>query len=621
MYSSIGEVEAILDSGKRSCAMVAPSFPAEFPELEPYVLVGMLRDLGFDLVVEVAFGADLVARAYHQLLHDNPGRRYIATTCPAVVGYVEKYAPEIVSSLAPVVSPMTATAYGVHKIYGKDIDLVFIGPCLAKKREAAKEKKGGIRSVLTFTELRELFASRGVGAVQPSDFDPPPSGLGGLFPLSRGVLQAADIYEDLLTGEVVATSGKENLPTAVQEFLRGEIDARLLEILCCRGCVMGPGVSSDDSRFQRMASVRRYVQGRVEESTSAERDEALAGFWGMDLSRGFQADDTRLPKPLEGDIVDIVNKLGVPGSSGELNCGACGYAGCRDHAIAIYQGLAELDMCLPRTIEKMRGTLDELYKSNRELSSTKQALFNAEKIASMGQLSAGIAHELNNPLGVIQLYSNLLLDDMKEDNELFPDVAMIAQQAKRCKEVISGLLNFAKQNKVILRRESLPDWMEQCLAEIQIPAKIDLRIINKMRDPYVDMDAGQMSQVLSNLVFNAIDAMPEGGSLTIDCSDRDDKVYFTVLDTGHGIKPEHVEKVFEPLFTTKQMGRGTGLGLAVAYGILKMHRGNIKFETNSDSSVGETGTRFLVSFPRRAEDDSSARVESDESQQNTESSI
>ena len=173
------------------------------------------------------------------------GHRYISTTCPAIVSYVERYYPDLVDSLAPIVSPMVAMARALRQIHGDDLKIVFIGPCIAKKVEAQSEELAGeIDAVLMFPELRRMCAEDGIfpEGVPSSDFDPPHGAAGGLFPISRGILQAADLREDLLTGEVVATQGRSHMLEAIKEFAEGDLGARLLEVLCCEGCIMGPGI-------------------------------------------------------------------------------------------------------------------------------------------------------------------------------------------------------------------------------------------------------------------------------------------------------------------------------------------------------------------------------------------
>ena len=155
---------------------MAPSFPAEFADMDYRTVVGILRALGFDPVLETSFGADLVAREYRKLVAETNGHRYLATTCPAICGYVERYFPDMVGDLAPIVSPMIATARAARRMYGDAMKVVFIGPCVAKKVEAEADPVAGeINAVLTFVELRKMIARTkyAVELAEPSEFDPP----------------------------------------------------------------------------------------------------------------------------------------------------------------------------------------------------------------------------------------------------------------------------------------------------------------------------------------------------------------------------------------------------------------------------------------------------------------
>jgi signal transduction histidine kinase len=273
--------------------------------------------------------------------------------------------------------------------------------------------------------------------------------------------------------------------------------------------------------------------------------------------------------------------------------------------VAILRGLAEDEMCLPYTIERLKKTVQKLDLSNTKLASTQQALVQAEKLASMGQLAAGIAHEVNNPLGVVLLYAHLLLEASDPNSAQSKDVAMIVEQADRCKKIVSGLLNFARQNKVVLLPTKIADLVESSLHGVVTPPGIEVVVEHQDPSASADLDADQIRQVLTNLLTNAVAAMPTGGRLTVRSAVTDEQVLFAVEDTGVGIPKENIKRVFDPFFTTKQMGRGTGLGLAVSYGIVKMHRGNIRLKSNADLSTGPTGTTFTVTLPRFEQRDES----------------
>jgi len=611
IVESTDPVQRLLDSGERVAACLAPSFPAEFADVSHTRLVGMLRRLGFDLVCQVAFGADLVAGAYKRLLEDGTGRRWIATSCPAVVEYVQRYHPGIVGRLAPIISPMIATARAVKHLYGPDVRVVFIGPCIAKKLEATSPLlDGDVDAAITFTLFRELIETRGVraDAVEDSQFDPPHPRLGGLFPITRGLFQAADVEEDLLSGNVVAADGRQHFIEAISEFEDGALEAELLEVLCCTGCIMGAGMSVQTPLFERRSRVGKYVRDMLARTDEAEWRECIRRCAGVDLTRTYRTDDRRLPTADDAQIEKILAQMGKTGPEDELNCGACGYDTCREHALAILNGLAESEMCLPYTIDQLRKAFRELEVSHEELASAQAALIQAEKLAHMGQLAAGIAHEVNNPLGVILLYAHMLLEDVR-DPETREDLSLVVEQANRCKRIVSGLLQFARRNKTLLEDTDIFELVRRCATAATLADGVDLRVERACENAVAAVDADQIAQVVTNLLTNAQDAMDGSGTLSVRVCGDDEHVYLHIRDTGPGIPLDLQSKIFEPFFTTKQIGDGTGLGLAVTYGIVKMHHGDITVKSNADAGVGPTFAEFTVRLPRagRPRDDHESR--------------
>ncbi|MCE5278501.1 MAG: [Fe-Fe] hydrogenase large subunit C-terminal domain-containing protein [Planctomycetaceae bacterium] len=610
---SIETVQGLLKGGAPVAAILAPSFPAEFEDLDARQLVGMLRVLGFTRVNEVAFGADLVAQRYCDLLARTNKDRFIATSCPAVVAFVERYHPDLIPFLIPVVSPMVATARALRHLHGKDLKIVFIGPCIAKKGEAINENTPDeIDAALTFVELREMLAGaltppscrltafdpEAVARITPCDFDPPHGRAGALFPISRGLLQAAGINEDLMHEDVVVADGRTNFIEALREFESGDLKVRLLELLACTGCIMGPGMSCDQPLFRRRGRISHYVREMARLRDDGQWRQYMDRLAHLDLSRGYTDRDERMAVPFDEEIGLIMTRMGKIKPQDELNCGACGYDTCREHAVAIFKGLAESEMCLPHTIDQLRSTVKELAVSNGQLASTQEALMQSEKLASMGQLAAGIAHEVNNPLGVVLMYSHLLLDEADKHPQLGSDLRLIAEQADRCKRIVSGLLNFARQNKVLRQSVNVHDLVDRTLKALPAPQGVKVSVERLAEDPVAELDGDQITQVLTNLVSNAYAAMADGGQMTVRVRGDEKNVTIEVEDTGVGIPQDNMKKIFTPFFTTKQIGKGTGLGLAVTYGIVKMHCGDIGVKSNADAGAGPTGTVFTVTLPR-----------------------
>jgi signal transduction histidine kinase len=499
---------------------------------------------------------------------------------------------------------MIATARVLHQKYGPDLKIVFIGPCIAKKGEARYEQfEGQVNEALTFVEVRALLAARGVSLLgrddSDEDFDPPHGSLGALFPITRGMLQAAQLDEDLVSGDIVSADGRQNLVEAITDFEHGDTEAQLLDILCCEGCIMGPGFSQEAPVFKRRSDVSRETRGRQKDFDKASWEAAIAEYAGVDLARTFAPFDQRfddMPTPEELD--EILARMNKYGPEDELDCGACGYESCRAHAVAIWQGLAEAEMCLPYSVEELRKAVDELQESNRSLETTKQALVKSEKLASMGQLAAGIAHEVNNPLGILLLHANLLLEDCEDGSQEADDVKLIVDQANRCKKIISGLLNFARQSRVVRQPTDLTNLVAEVIRTLPLAEGVSLDIVDHLDDPTAELDGDQIVQVLTNLLTNAQHAMPDGGTITITLDGTEENVIVTVQDEGMGIPEENLGKLFSPFFTTKQVGKGTGLGLAVTHGIVKMHRGQITVDSNADPAAGPTGTTFCITLPR-----------------------
>jgi two-component system NtrC family sensor kinase len=230
------------------------------------------------------------------------------------------------------------------------------------------------------------------------------------------------------------------------------------------------------------------------------------------------------------------------------------------------------------------------------LQSTQDKLIQSEQLASLGQLAAGVAHELNNPLATILLYADILRRESALDLQYQTDLETIINETLRCKQIVSGLLNFARQTQVNAQPTSVNDLIQE-LIEIEKRhtryEKIDFNLELDAALPLAELDAAQFREVLLNLIHNAADAMPDGGKITIRTAAKpDDMIAVEVQDEGKGIPPEHLSKLFTPFFTTKPVGKGTGLGLAIIYGIVKMHRGQI----NVQSEVGR-GTTFTISLP------------------------
>lgn len=249
---------------------------------------------------------------------------------------------------------------------------------------------------------------------------------------------------------------------------------------------------------------------------------------------------------------------------------------------------------------------EELNKYIERLQKTQQQLIHAARLSSIGELSAGVAHELNNPLAGVLVYTKLIKDKLAKDSynkeQLMSSLSKIESAIEYCSGIIRGLLDFARQSPLLLGPVTVGRAIDKAMSLVELQAKIK-RIEIKREDapalPLVKADFNQMVQVLINLVVNGIDAMREGGQVTISTSGENGWVRISVSDTGCGITPENMDKLFTPFFTTKEEVKGVGLGLAISYGIVERHGGRIDVQ----SEVGK-GSTFTVILPAYQEETS-----------------
>ena len=243
------------------------------------------------------------------------------------------------------------------------------------------------------------------------------------------------------------------------------------------------------------------------------------------------------------------------------------------------------------------GSIHLLVKDIEQKRLMEEQIAQADKLASIGQLSAGVAHEINNPLGVILGYTQLLMRDGESNKERYDDLKIIEKHAKNCKSIVADLLSFSRSSNPEIEIKNVHDVIDDVLTFIQQHAGLDdVEIIREYDQalPAIVLDQKKIKQVFINLIMNAKHAVGKEGSikLTSKFDSNAGQITVKVSDTGHGIEKEHLPRIFDPFFTTKPVGEGTGLGLSVSYGIIKNHGGDILVETQKDR-----GSTFTVVLP------------------------
>lgn len=436
------DLKDLLKKGQKVGALVDPAIAGEFPDITDYrKFVQMLRTLGFDHVLEVAFGVDLVARSYRELFKESRGKYYIMSNDPVTVAYVEKYKTNLVPNLAPIVPPVAATAKVARTLLGKDLFLVHISPLIASKDEMLRfEGDARIDLAITFVELRELFSEANIHEtdLEYSDFDAPLGYKGSLFPVANGIIQAAEIRENLHQTAVVTVEGNGMLK-AIDEFEENISTIKSHFNLFYKEFLMGRGTSMGGKRILRRSQLIRYVNKRLKILDMDQWNASMEQFSQLDLSRSFIADDQSLPVPSENTLKKILVELGQDHSA-NVGCAACGYANCRDFALSIAQGLAIPEMCNTYALKNRQDHIQSLKISNEKLAQAQEALKNSERIARKEKESAREATEIVRRM-LHKLPSMVVICDQQlkiiQTNNGF--IEMLGEEAKEINEVVPGL--------------------------------------------------------------------------------------------------------------------------------------------------------------------------------------
>jgi len=610
VQTGVNRVLKLLESGQKVVACLDPTFPAVLDKGTPAQLVTALKQLGFSEVWEAAVGGDLVAGDYRFWLTQNTESSWISSFCPSVVYYIEKYAPDLVDRLVPLVSPIVACGLAVKRLRGPETKVVYIGSCISRIWERMDRfGKQAIDYVLIYHNITSLLEAKGIDreAQEPSEFDGPASGPGRALGIPGSMSRCAGFDHGLMSVDHVIESGAEEAIRAVRQLREGKIRSQFLDLLFCRGCINGPVTDKKISGPSRKQIIVDYIKAQETPRPGGAKID-LKAFMGLDFTRSFAARDVSVPTPSDAEIEAVLAQIGKSYPSRNLDCGACGYASCWEKAKAVVQGLAETEMCHHYLLESQRGLYSRLEKSHEQLISSHEALERAqrqliqtEKMASLGQLAAGVAHELNNPIGTIMMFSRVIQREMSQDDKWQKDIGLVVQEADRAAKIVKDLLSFAKETKVrpgvvninLIIEETLSLLTEQSLFHnIEVSIHLDGALPTTFADPDL------LKQVFFNIILNGAQAMQGKGVLTVESRSVDGgrKIEIRIKDTGMGIPEKNLPRLFDPFFTTKE--KGTGLGLALVYNIVSKHQGAISVE----SKLGH-GAAFIIFLPVLGQDE------------------
>jgi len=345
VHSATQDVKQALKDRRKLIASVAPSAPAYFGYSHFSEIEAALKQLGFYASEETAAGAEIVGLAHRDYMEQKPDQRpVIASSCPVIVNLIEKYHPDLIPHLAPIVSPMIAHGRMLAQKYGPDAYIVFIGPCIAKKLEILDASEAGtVSAAMTFRGLAHWFEEAGIVFNKANSSAESLSAVDArLFPVEGGLIGTAGLSTDMLNNSLVVASGLETCQDILGDIRAGQLNASLVELMACTGgCINGPAMADlEGGIYAARQKIIDYHRNRPAYEMVPRES------W-PDLSRTYTDKKQPVPEFSEEQIKDVLHRVNKYTPEDELNCGACGYSSCREKAIATLRGMAEVTMCIP----------------------------------------------------------------------------------------------------------------------------------------------------------------------------------------------------------------------------------------------------------------------------------
>ncbi|MFA6705589.1 MAG: [Fe-Fe] hydrogenase large subunit C-terminal domain-containing protein [Bacteroidales bacterium] len=445
--SSIETVKSLIKSNNKVAAICDPSIAGEFEDITDYrKFVKMIRKIGFDYVTEVAFGVDLVANRQAIITNDKSGKYYLTSHCPVMNLYVEKYATELVENITRTVSPASATAVALRNIYGDDLKIVNISPCLGAKKDINRHTNSAkIDAVLSFKELRKIFKELNIReeAVEYSDFDLPLGYKGSLYPIPEGFVEACGLSTSLVDGSFISAQGAVDAIDAVKQFSEyGNKFNKNFNLYFCEGCIVGPGSSDEGQKFIRHNLVTEYVKKRISNFDKKTWESNIRRFSNIpSIKCNYNIDSQSLPVPTEQEMEDAYEKLGKATSGRHTDCHACGYGTCKGLAEAIAQGIATEDMCFTHTQTGNRIFHDQLQSTTKELISTQEENSHLKDNINLQQIkNVEISKALSIMVHSLKIGVAIIDHNMKIADSNTSFIEILGDEAKEIDEIIPGLV-------------------------------------------------------------------------------------------------------------------------------------------------------------------------------------
>lgn len=420
------KVKVFLQSGAPVIVSIAPSFAANYDSVGIGAMRDALKQLGFFDAEETALGATMVKTEYEKMLNDGTRDIVISSCCHSVNLLIQKYFPKELEYLADVMSPMQAHCMDIKKRH-PDAKAVFIGPCVAKKDEA-EHYEGIVDAVLTFEELTNWLKAENIELKQEPDFDN--ESRARFFPTTGGILKT--MAQNAPGYTYMAIDGTENCIAALKDIESGKIHNCFIEMSSCIGsCVGGPVME----KYHR-SPVHDYM---AVSKFAGEKDFKVKQPDSLEMRKHFEFIERKLQMPAESEISEILRQMGKMRPSDELNCGSCGYNTCREKAIAIYHGKAEISMCLPYLKDKAESFSDNI------VNNTPNGIIVLNEKLEVQQINTS-AREIMN----IRASSDVLGDQVVRilDPKIFIDVLYNGREVKNERVYLAEYKKYVEQTVI-----------------------------------------------------------------------------------------------------------------------------------------------------------------------------
>ncbi len=451
VQNDVDKVLRELDSGKKTVAILDSAYMGAFKEPEKFI--SALRTLGFSSVQEIAAASEKVTELYINYMNENAGKQkyFISSTCPAIYIFIEKYHHELIKYLMPVASPMVLLGRAIKKD-DPDCTAVYIGPCLSKKYETYPKEGAEVDAHITFVEILKMFRKKGIyiDDMEPSVPDVVPALSGENYSIAGDMWPSLTETVEKHGYDILRVNGMDNVKQLFESMENETLGDCYIGISACtESCINGPFIPYDaNGLFCRRQKIKAFAEkgGWGEKGRNVNWD-------GVDYSYKFTKMLVPLKMPSEEEITQILRKMGRKSRAEEFDCGACGYNTCREKAVAIYGGMASIDMCWPYLREKAKRRGDLFFRNSRNILFLLDKNLNILQINPVGERKLGFKTEeaMGKPVDIF----NSGRDIYQQSLDIKNDIINVKMHLRDKKMVVMTNIVYIEGDEVFVSMQDI----------------------------------------------------------------------------------------------------------------------------------------------------------------------